>query len=126
MVGRRQQKVETSSFLSWFIELKQCIKDVEHLRFKLRMFGIPINDDGEPTHILGDNNRVVTNTSNVESSLDKKHSLIAYYFSRWNVAAGVCQIAWVPTDENIADDMTKILSKDTRDYLFGLWTYLMD
>ena len=120
---RRQQTVETSAFSSEFIALKQCIEDVEHLRFKLRIFGIPIHDDGEPTHVLCYNNSVVTNTSNVESSLNKKHSSIAYHFSRWNVAAGVCQIVWVPTGENIADAMTKILSKDTEDYLFGRWTY---
>ena len=88
------------------------------------MFGIPIHDDdGEPAHILCDNNSVVTNTSSVEVSLNKKHSLIAYHFSRWNVAAGVCQIAWVPTCENIAEAMTERLSKDTRDHLFGRWTY---
>ena len=45
-LSRRQQTVETSAFLSEFIALKQCIEDVEHLRFKLRMFGIPIHDDG--------------------------------------------------------------------------------
>ena len=122
-LSRRQQTVETSAFSSEFIALKQCIEDVEHLRFKLRIFGIPIHDDGKPTHILCDNNSVVTNTSNVESSLNKKHASIAYHFSRWNVAAGVCQIAWVPTGENIADAMTKRLSKDTRDYLLGRWTY---
>ena len=122
-LSRRQQTVETSAFSSEFITLKQCIEDVEHLRFKLRMFEIPIHDDGEPTHILCDNNSVVTNTSNVESSLKKKHSSIAYNFSRWNVAAGVCQIAWVPTGENIADAMPKIFSKYTRDYLFRRWTY---
>ena len=88
------------------------------MRFKLRMFGIPIHDEGKPTHILCDNNSVVTNTSKVESSLNKKHSSIAYHFSSWNVAAGVCQIAWVPKSENIADAMTKILSNNTRDYLF--------
>ena len=98
-------------------------EDVEHLRFKLRMFGILIHDDGEPTHILCDNNSVVTNNFNVGYSLNKKHSLIAYHLSRWNVAAGVCQIAWVPTGKNIADAMTKILSKDTRDYLLGRLTY---
>ena len=103
--------------------MKQCIEDVEHLRFKLRMFGIPIHDDGEPNRILCDNNSVVSNTSNVESSLNKKHSSIVYRFSRCNVAARVFQISWVITGENIADAMTKILSKDTRDYLFGRWTY---
>ena len=122
-VSRRQQTVETSAFSSEFIALNQCIKDVEHLRFKLRMFGIPIHDDGEPTHILCDNDSVVTNTSSVELSLNKKHSYIAYYFSRWNVADGVCEIAWVPTGENIADAMTKKLSVTQREYLYSQWTY---
>ena len=109
-LSRRQQTVETSAFSSEFIALKQCIEDVEHLRFKLRMFGIPIHDDGEPTHILCDNNSVVTNNSNVESSLNKKHSSIAYHFSRWNVSSRVYKIAWIPTGKNIADAMTKRLS----------------
>ena len=89
-LSRRQQTVETSAFSSEFIALKHCIEDVGHLKFKLRMFGIQIKEDGEATHILCDNKSVVTNTSNVESSLNKKHSSIAYHFSRWNVAAGVC------------------------------------
>ena len=93
-LSRRQQTVETSAFSSEFIYLKQCIEDVEHLRYKIRMFGIPIYDDGEPAHILCDNNNVVvTNTSNVESSFNQKHSSIAYHYFRCNMAAGVYQIA---------------------------------
>ena len=34
-MGKRQKIVETSAFSSEFISLKQCIEDVEHLRFKL-------------------------------------------------------------------------------------------
>ena len=45
-LSRRQQTVETSAFSYELIALKQCIEDVGHLRFKLRMFGIPIHDDG--------------------------------------------------------------------------------
>ena len=90
------------------------------------MFGIPISEDQPATVILCDNESVVKNTSNVESSLNKNQSDIAYHFSRWNVAAGVCTIAWMPTGENIADAMTKILSKAVRDYLFGKWTYLQN
>ena len=60
---------------------------------------------------------------NVESSLNKKHSAIAYHFSRWNVAAGVCTIAWIPTGENIVDAMTKIRAKAVQYYLFGNCTY---
>ena len=89
------------------------------------MFGIPLFHDGESdaTLILCDNNSVVINTSDVDSSLNKKHSSIAYHFARWNVAAGVCKIAWIKTGENIADAMTKRLSVTARDYLFGKWTY---
>ena len=66
---------------------------------------------------------VVKNTSNVESSLNKKQSAIAYHFSRWNVESVVYTIAWIPTRENIADAMTKRLAKAVRDYRFGNWTY---
>ena len=116
-----QQAVETSAFLSEFIALKQCIEDVEHLRFKLRIFGIPISEDQPFTVILCDNESVVKNTSNVESSLNKKHSVIAFHFSIWNVAAGVCTIDWIPTGGDISDAMTKRPAKAVRDYLFGNW-----
>ena len=124
-LSRRQQTVETSAFSSEFIALKQCIEDIEHLRFKLRMFGIPLyqDEDGDATCILCDNESVVNNTSKVHSSLNKKHSSIAYHFARWNVAAGVCKIAWVSTTENLVDAMKKRLSVTAREYLFSRWTY---
>ena len=87
------------------------------------MFGIPISEDQPATFILCDNESVVKNTSNVESSLNKNHSAIAYHFSRWNVAAGLCTIVWIPTGENIANAMTKRLAKAVRYYLFGNWIY---
>ena len=36
-MSKQQQTVETSAFSSKFIAMKQCIEDIEHLRFKLRM-----------------------------------------------------------------------------------------
>ena len=121
--SKRQQTVETSAFSAEYLAMKLCIEDIEFLRFKLRMFGIPMNADKPSTYILCDNDGVVKNSSNVESSLNKKHSAVAYNFTRWNVAAGVCKVAWIPSGENIADAMTKRLPESTRDYLFGNWTY---
>ena len=86
-ISRRQQTVETSAFSSEFIAMKQCVEDIEHLRFKLRMFGIPMNEQYPETYIRSDNQSLVTNASKVESTLNKKHSAIAYHFTRWNVAA---------------------------------------
>ena len=102
--------------------MKQCVEDIEFLRFKLRMFGIPILND-EPTGILCDNESLVKNSTGINSTLNKRHSAIAYHFVRWAVAASVCKIAWVSTANNIADALTKRLDVRTREFLFNQWTY---
>ena len=102
--------------------MKTCIEACQHLRFKLRMFGVPM-DEGHATHILCDNESVVNNSTRLESVLNKKHNSIAYHYTRWNVAAGVIQVAWVNGKENLADPFTKRLAAMVRDYLFGNWTY---
>ena len=87
------------------------------------MFGIPLSEDQPATLISCDNEAVCKNTPNVESSLNKKHSDIVYGFARRNVAAGVCTISWIPTGENLVDDMTKRLSVVVRYHLFGIRNY---
>lgn len=123
--SKRQATVEASTFSSEFIALKTCIEAITALRYKLRMFGIPIDDETNvsPAHIFCDNETVTKNSTLVESTLNKKHSSIAYHYVRWNVTAGVVTIAWIPSGENLADPFTKILNDVTRDYLFGNWTY---
>ena len=69
--SKRQQTVETSTFSAEFIALKVCLEAIEHLRFKLRCFGVPM-EKGEPTYVFCDNESVVKNTTNVESTLNKK------------------------------------------------------
>ena len=90
------------------------------LRFKLWMFGIPI--DGE-TKILNDNKSVVDSSSKIEHTLNKKHSLIPYHLVRQAVAAGIIRVGWIEGISNIADALTKRLTKLRRDKLFGDWTY---
>ena len=65
--SKRQNTVETSTFSSEFIALKSCMEGITTLRYKLNMFGVPI--DG-PADVLCDNQSVVNNTSNVESKLN--------------------------------------------------------
>ena len=120
--SKRQQTVETSTFSAEFIALRVCLEAIEHLRFKLRCFGIPM-PQGEPTYVYCDNESVVKNTTNVESTLNKKHSSIAYHHCRLSVAAGVITLTHISTHENIADCFTKRLPSSTRHYLFGNWTY---
>ena len=119
--SKRQNTVEASTFGSEFIALKSCIEAITHLRFKLRMFGIPL--EGGPTHIFCDNESVVTNATMVESTLNKKHNSIAYHYTRWNVAAGVIDVSWIAGMLNIADAFTKRLTLERRERLYGEWTY---
>ncbi len=86
--------------------MRIMVEMLDSLRYKLRMFGIPI--DG-PTNVFCDNKSVVTNSTIPTSTLKKKHNSIAYHHVREVVAAGVLQIAKVDTTENLADLLTKPL-----------------
>jgi hypothetical protein len=74
--SKRQNTVETSTFGSEFIAARIAVELIEGLRYKLRMFGIPI--DG-PCNVYCDNNGVVVNTTHPESTLKKKHNAISYH-----------------------------------------------
>ena len=118
--SKRQNTVETSTFSSEFIALKTCMEAIVGLRTKLRMFGVPIDEE---TKIFCDNLSAVKNSSKIESTLNKKHSAVAYHAVRWAVAAGVIKVAWIETGNNIADPFTKRLTVMQREKLFGDWTY---
>jgi len=98
--------VETSTFGSEFVALRVATELIEALRYKLRMFGVPI--DG-PTNVLCDNKTVVDNSTVPSSTLKKKHNAICYHRVREAVAAQTIRIAHVPTGQNLADMFTKPL-----------------
>ena len=118
--SKRQNTVETSTFTSEFIAMKICTEAIIGLRYKLRMFGIPI--DG-PAKVLCDNKSCVDSSSKVETMLHKKHASLAYHATRYAVAADIIIVGKIHTDDNIADALTKILTVQQRDRLFGSWTY---
>ena len=56
--SKRQNSVESSTFRSEIMALKNAIELIEALRYKLRMFGVPIEG---PTNIFCDNEAVYKN-----------------------------------------------------------------
>ena len=76
--------LETVPFGSEFMIMKQDSECSRGLRYKLRMFGIPV--DG-PAFIVGDNQSVSCKTSVPESTLKKKVHSEAYHFVREGCAA---------------------------------------
>jgi hypothetical protein len=74
--SKRQNTVESSTFGSEFIAMKTAVEQIEALRYKLRMMGIALNG---PTNVFCDNEAVFKNSAFPESTIKKKHNLIAYH-----------------------------------------------
>ena len=118
--SKRQNTVETSTFGSEFIAKKTAVEQIEALRYKLRMFGVPLEG---PTNIFCDNESVFKNASIPDSTLKKKHTSICYHRSREAVAAGTVQIAKEGTTTNLSDLFTKPLPEPRRMFLLDRFTY---
>jgi len=99
-----QRTVETSTFGAEFIALKIGTELVKSLRYKLRMMGVPLEG---PANVLVDNDSVVKNSTIPSSTLQKKHNSISYHYVREAVAAKCMRIAYVPSQENLADVLMK-------------------
>lgn len=109
--SKKQNTVESSTFGSEFVAMRIALEKIRALRYKLRMFGIPIEG---PTNLLGDNESVVNAASKVEGKLNKKHNAICYHAVREASAAGWVRVGWEPTESNVADLFTKMLPIETR------------
>ena len=109
--SKRQNTVEAATFGSEFVALRICKELIVALRYKLRMFGIPI--DG-PANVFCDNRGVVRNASIPESTLMKKHNAINYHAVREAAAAGILRVGKEDGETNIADLLTKVLSGEKR------------
>jgi hypothetical protein len=118
--SKRQNTVETSTFGSEFVAMRIAVELIEALRYKLRMFGIPIEG---PTNVFCDNEAVTKNVTLPESTLKKKHNAIAYHRAREAVAAGTIRVAKEDGKTNLADVLTKPLAQVTKDYLCDRFMY---
>ena len=118
--SKQAPSVESSTFGAEFYAMRIAVEMIKALRYKLRMFGVPI--DG-PTSVFCDNEAVYKNTVMPESQLGKKMHSIAYHICRESVAAGIIQIAKEGTKTNLADLFTKFLPRLDRERLLDCFTY---
>ena len=118
--SKRQNSVETSTFGSEFTACKQAVEMIKGLRYKLRMFGVPLEG---PASMYCDNEAVYKNISIPSSVLNKKMHGISYHYCREAVADGTCRIAKEDTETNLADLFTKVLPKAKREDLLDRFMY---
>ena len=109
--SKRQNTVESSTFGSEFVALRIASELIISLRYKLRMFGIPIVG---PANVFCDNESVYRNASFAESTLKKKHNSICFHRVRECVASGIMVVHKVDTHFNLSDILTKSLPASQR------------
>ena len=109
--SKKQGYVETSTFGSEFMAMKQAAEYLRSLRYKLRMFGIPV--DG-PAFIFGENQSVLANTSVPSSTPKKKSQSVAFYFFCEGCTRDEWRTSYIHTSMNMADLMIKPLSGNKR------------
>ena len=106
-MSKKQTSMETTSFGSEFIAMKQCTEYLCGLQYKLRIMDIPCQGQA---YVYGDNQLVLYNRSIPELMLKKKSQSIAYHFLREERARNEWQTAYVNTHLNPADLLTKPLA----------------
>ena len=94
--------------------MKPGIDALRGLRYKLRMMVIPILS---PSYIYGANMSVIHNSSRPETVLRKKSNSICYHAVHESVAIGESLVRHIPSKENMADLLIKVLYGEKRRYL---------
>jgi hypothetical protein len=79
------------------------------VRYMIRSLGVAL--DG-PALMLGDNMSVVLNIKVPSSVLKKKHNAIAYHRIREAIATRIMRFAYIKSEENVSDVLTKPLSNE--------------
>jgi hypothetical protein len=108
--SKRQQVVAQSSTESEYILLARGVQQALWLRSWLEEVGMGLGD--HPMDLLCDNLGAVNLSETTKGHNLSKHIDIKHHFLRDEVASGKVAIHHIPTEQNLADIMTKSLPKD--------------
>ena len=107
-ISRRQRTVETSTFGSEVIAARTAIDLIVEMRYKLRCIGLPLE---RSSTLIGDNKSVILNTTSPASKIKKKHLSCQLMRVREAIAGGYVKFVHIISPLNMADGLTKPLSK---------------
>jgi hypothetical protein len=108
--SKRQSAVQMSTYRAGFSVMRLATEEIITMRYILRSLGIKVTS---PSSLSGDNAGVISNTTNPDATLKKKHIALSFHSVRENVSAGVICPRQVSSENNIADLLTKPLDRNT-------------
>lgn len=106
--SKKQGCVALSSTEAEYIAMAAAVKEAAYLKSLLEEIGLA---DGQPVVIYGDNMSAQQLAKNPMYHARTKHIDIRYHFVRELVTDKIVELKYMPTDQMIADILTKNLSK---------------
>jgi hypothetical protein len=110
--SKRQPIVALSTCEAEYIGQTQATKEAVWLRVLLDQITYTDEEEPQATIIYGDNQGALALAKNPEFHARTKHIDIQWHFVREKVADGTVQLKYIPTDQQVADILTKPLPKD--------------
>ena len=104
--SRRQVCISMSSTESEIMAASECALELVYFRRLLREMGLP---QMKPTVLNVDNQGAVELSKHQKSCHRSRHVLRRFFKVRELVAIGEITVKWCPTDDNVADLLTKAL-----------------
>ena len=105
--SQKQQTVALSSTESEYMALTEVTKDIMWVHGVLEFLGVTIN---MPTIVYEDNQAAIKLSQNPVNHQRMKHVHTKFHFTRNKVKEGIISLTYVPTDEMVADTLTKSLA----------------
>jgi hypothetical protein len=102
--SKKQATVETATYGSEFSAARTAIQQIAGLRLTLRYLGVPIKGGAK---LFGDNESVITSSTQPHSPLGKRHHGLAYHYCREAVASKMVEFQHVRSEFNLADIVSK-------------------
>lgn len=107
--NKKQQVVALSSTEAEYISTTTAAQDIIHVRELLASLDQPQN---APTLLLSDNQSAIALAQNPVMHARTKHIDIKHHFIRQVISEGQANLQYVPTEDNLADLLTKALARD--------------
>ena len=100
--------------------MKTAVERIKEFRYELRAFGIEIDSS---VGVFCDIKSVTKDTTNAESTLSKKHNVIAYHLCQEAVVAGTIRVAKEDTTTIFSDLLINAMAKERREDLMFKFMY---
>jgi hypothetical protein len=101
-ISKRQKTVETSTYGSELVASRIATELILEIRYMIRSLGVALD---EPTLMLGDNFNILEYYSSFKCLIEEE---IAYQRVREAIATRIKRFAYIKSEENVIDVLTKL------------------